>query len=103
MPFGINGVAVVVGGFQNQITIEPVTAQTFHAVAFTSVHQFFGEETGGMSNGAQEVSAEGLVGVGDDQFLIGDAVDVLHLRGIDLCVDALKVQLQKIKEKSRNY
>ena len=23
--------------------------------------------------------------------------------GIDLCVDALKVQLQKIKEKSRNY
>jgi len=23
--------------------------------------------------------------------------------GIDLCVDSLKVQLQKIKEKSRNY
>ena len=23
--------------------------------------------------------------------------------GVDLCVDALRVQLQKIKEKSRNY
>ena len=23
--------------------------------------------------------------------------------GVDLCVDALKVQLQKIKEKARNY
>ena len=93
MQFGIDGIAVVVGGFQNQIAIEPIAAQTLHAEAFALVHQFFGEKAGGMSNGAQEVSVEGLVGVGNGQFLVGDAIDVLHLRGIDLCGDGFVTHL----------
>ena len=63
MQFGIDGVAVIAVDFENQVSFDPITAQTSHAVVFASVHQFFGKEAGEVADAADDVAREEIVGI----------------------------------------
>jgi hypothetical protein len=70
----VHFVAVSFAYFEQQVTAEPIAAQTFHTEAFASVHQFFGEETCEVAYAAHDVAAEEFLGIAHGQLPINLAL-----------------------------
>ena len=86
MDFRIDGIAVVVAGFEDDLVQQPIAAQTVDAEAFIVAHQPLGEETGEVTHATHNVAAEDVVGVAhtkhtESPIVIFDAVDGIHMHG----------------------
>ena len=63
----INCVAVFVAVFEHQFALIPIATHTFHAHSVAVAHQFFGEETGEMTDATDDIAAEEVFGVAHAQ------------------------------------
>ena len=88
MQLCVNGVAVATVDSENQIAINPITAQSRHAIAFVSRHQPFGEEAGEMADATHNLSTEQVVCIAHVQRSIGRSFILILLHSINMHNDA---------------